>query len=575
MQPKLLLLTLVLTSAPGPARAFEPYFHTQIATTKHVDLRDVVREWKEQKVNPGSEAYQEKSVAATILNDLIRAPQKYFEAGVKFELAGPRKEATDNWFSKKLEDEGKPQAAPKITGSRPASRTHKVYGVEFEKEIEIHGDEFVADVIAFYQNPEKTKTPTGIDRRKGLQFRRFQIRGKIHDLRQKVVRWDAAALKVEHKETIPLENTSFQIKVGLAQLKVILEDKKNNIKKVMPIAAGGVVEGTEAGAHNRLPAFDVTPYEKETAKILARVRLQTARRLLDPQGTMKDTELTAALRRPDVQAKLNSEETKQQMEAEISALVAAKTREQEAFCRMFPSGKIEYPAGADKAKRVPVCIVRKPVPKTETNVTFMTPYVQGHVMSVLGPQQKSQDPDSVLSQFSSEALHKPSAFNHMPFMHVIHLQYDKDGKRRFNPSQVGFHWHVDGTGLSRGHRSHGCMRMQPKDLYETFAIVGFGPQREVPIEIVKELADDTDHPYPKQTNIYESRNYYACTDKARCGDSKYETVFVAHPEVLYTLSQTLHGRKTPLEKIAPSPLTDRSEPPVWMEQRTPYSAIAH
>ncbi len=88
--------------------------------------------------------------------------------------------------------------------------------------------------------------------------------------------------------------------------------------------------------------------------------------------------------------------------------------------------------------------------------------------------------------------------NHQPIPDPNGTPYYPHGYRL-----IGFHYQIDDTGLERGFKSHGCIRLQDHDLYTIDAIVNSGPQDLVSVE-VKMLLDK----YQDIDSLYERSQSY-------------------------------------------------------------------
>lgn len=283
------------------------YFDTK------VDIRDVAQNSKSSM----------ETLAAEVLNAMVQYSDKFFDSKLNILKSG--------------------------VGFDKETRKNAVYGIEFEKEpFQLNPSFWVVPLIAFYQNNDGE-----------YSFRRFELEVDADTFN---------IYEIRVKEDIPLISTAFEVRVGLSQLKVVMEDPIHNIKKVYPLGVGGLDEGVARSGGSRF----LTPY----------------------------------------------------------------------FVNGYLSKKISWLTIAERWS--------------------------------------------------------PSYFAGRPFIRVSNSKGD--------PTGIGFHYKITSQ-LKRGFVSHRCMRMRDKDLYEMFAILVNGSSTEVPVNVLKAVDDNEDHPYAKIEGYNRVKNF--------------------------------------------------------------------
>lgn len=93
---------------------------------------------------------------------------------------------------------------------------------------------------------------------------------------------------------------------------------------------------------------------------------------------------------------------------------------------------------------------------------------------------------------------KPRYFKNKPF---IRITTDEDTSK--GHTAIGFHVQPNLDTFIRAFDSHGCMRMQLDDLMALHDLVKMGPHRRLSINVKFNVADQTDHPFPRINKPYK------------------------------------------------------------------------
>lgn len=92
----------------------------------------------------------------------------------------------------------------------------------------------------------------------------------------------------------------------------------------------------------------------------------------------------------------------------------------------------------------------------------------------------------------------PSYYKGRPFIALVDLNY-VESEPNFSAGyrEIGLHYQITEPGLERGMKSHGCVRVRDKDLYQLDAILNHGPKNTIASSFKKTLPnyEDIDHPH--------------------------------------------------------------------------------
>ncbi len=81
---------------------------------------------------------------------------------------------------------------------------------------------------------------------------------------------------------------------------------------------------------------------------------------------------------------------------------------------------------------------------------------------------------------------------------------------RISGSSIGFHYQIDSANFKRGYRSHGCIRLRDKNLFELYAIVrqnSYENKTPLSLKYSNNKLKDIDHPLPWNKKIHAVKNY--------------------------------------------------------------------
>ncbi|NQZ19593.1 MAG: hypothetical protein HRT44_10105 [Bdellovibrionales bacterium] len=110
---------------------------------------------------------------------------------------------------------------------------------------------------------------------------------------------------------------------------------------------------------------------------------------------------------------------------------------------------------------------------------------------------------------------QPSYYRGRPFLAIVDFSQIDDPEILENAGRgiptnvgsgyrhIGFHYKIDDDGLKRGFESHGCIRLQDRELYMLNSIINHGPRNLTPVEVKKVL------PYYSQIDaVYKTQEKY-------------------------------------------------------------------
>jgi len=97
----------------------------------------------------------------------------------------------------------------------------------------------------------------------------------------------------------------------------------------------------------------------------------------------------------------------------------------------------------------------------------------------------------------------PHDYRGRPFMALVDMNFVDGNDFAKGYREVGIHYQITRKALERGFRSHGCVRVRDKDLYQIDAIVNFGPRDKVPAVFKRDLPQyaDLNHPHTYNKNV--------------------------------------------------------------------------
>ena len=102
----------------------------------------------------------------------------------------------------------------------------------------------------------------------------------------------------------------------------------------------------------------------------------------------------------------------------------------------------------------------------------------------------------------------PDDYRGRPFLALVDMNYVTKGAHWKGYREVGLHYQITSARLERGFRSHGCVRVRDKDLYQVDHIVNRGPKDRVEAIFKQDLPSDNHITHPHAYEEYAAQVMY-------------------------------------------------------------------